>query len=124
MYTVAGPGDVYRSSKETYITPAYWTFFIWSLIHLLLFGYIIYQFTDAGKNIIVDGIGWRFPVLAVLNAVYVNVWAREHYVVAFIFAFLVSSTVSQIYYVVKKHHEGQNLGDEREFSGLDLMAPY
>lgn len=112
VYTVAGPGDVYRSTKETYITPAYWTFFIWSLIHFLLLGYVIYQFFDAGKNIIVDGIGWRFPVLAVLNAIYVNVWARVHYVVAFIFALLVSSTVSHIYYVIKKNHREGNLGDE------------
>jgi hypothetical protein len=113
IYTLAGPqGDIYRFSKETYITPAYWTFFIWSLIHLLLLGFLIYQFTDAGKEVIVDGIGWRFPLLAVLNAIYVNVWARGHYIVAFIFALCVSSTVSHIYYLVKKHHKGRNLGDE------------
>lgn len=112
IYTIAGPGDVYRSTKETYITPAYWTFFIWSLIHLLLLGYLIYQFTDVGKDIIIDGIGWRFPLLAVLNAIYVNVWARGHYIVAFFLALCVSSTVSHIYYVVKKYHKGRNLSDE------------
>ncbi|KIM21065.1 hypothetical protein M408DRAFT_333659 [Serendipita vermifera MAFF 305830] len=112
IYTVAGPGDIYRNSKETYLTPAYWTFGIWSLIHLLLLGYLVYQFTDSGKDVIIDGIGWRFPLLAVLNAVYVNVWASGHYIVAFIFALLVSSAVSHIYYIVKKHHRSKNLGDE------------
>lgn len=52
-----------------------------SLIHLLLLGTIIYQFFDGGKQVIIDGIGWRLPLLAVLNAVYVNVWARHYYVV-------------------------------------------
>ena len=52
-----------------------------SLIHLLLLGTIIYQFFEGGKEVIIDGIGWRFPLLAVLNAVYVNVWARHYYVV-------------------------------------------
>lgn len=34
----------------------------------------MYQFTENGRKTIIDGIGWRFPVLAVLNVVYVNVW--------------------------------------------------
>ncbi|KAF8585774.1 hypothetical protein K439DRAFT_1409679 [Ramaria rubella] len=112
VYTVATPEGVYRLGKETYFTPASYSFAIWSLIHLLLLGAIVYQFFDAGKRTIIDGIGWRFPLLAVLNAIYVNVWSRQHYVVAFIFALLVSSTVSHIYFVVKKHHASENLNDE------------
>ncbi|ELU38490.1 hypothetical protein AG1IA_07477 [Rhizoctonia solani AG-1 IA] len=74
IYTVAGPEGVYRSGKETYFTPAPYAFGIWSLIHLLLLGFIVYQFTDNGKKTIIDGIGWRFPLLAIVNTVYVNVW--------------------------------------------------
>ncbi len=51
-----------------------------SLIHLLLLGTIIYQFTPDGKKVIIDGISWRFPLLAALNAIYVNLWASKHYV--------------------------------------------
>lgn len=112
VYTVAGPDHNYSSGKETYFTPAPYAFGIWSLIHILLLGYIVYQFTDNGKKTIIDGIGWRFPLLAVLNLVYVNVWTKGHYIIAFIFALLVSSTVSHIYYVVKKHHAGENIHDE------------
>jgi len=112
IYTVAGPEPIYHSGKETYFTPASWAFLIWSLIHLLLLGYVVYQFFPNGKRTIIDGISWRFPLLAVLTSVYVNVWSRQHYVVAFIFALLVSSTVSHIYYVVKKHHAGSNINDE------------
>lgn len=81
IYSIAGPEDVYRSGKETYFTPAPYAFAIWSLIHLLLLGTIVYQFFPSGKRVVIDGISWRLPLLAVLNAIYVNVWARGHYVV-------------------------------------------
>jgi hypothetical protein len=50
-----------------------------SLIHLLLLGTIVYQFTPDGKKVIIDGISWRFPLLGLLNAIYVNLWASQHY---------------------------------------------
>jgi hypothetical protein len=112
IYTVAAPSEIYYNGKETYITPAPWAFFIWSLIHLLLLGTIIYQFFPGGKRVIVDGISWRFPLLGVLNAIYVNLWSTHHYVVAFIFSLLVSSCVSHIYYSVKKHHSASSAADE------------
>ncbi|CAL1708104.1 unnamed protein product [Somion occarium] len=112
IYSVAGPQDIYVSGKQTYLTPAPWAFGIWSIIHLLLLGTIIYQFTESGKQIIIDGISWRFPLLGLLNSIYVNFWVRHHYVVAFFFALCVSSAVTHIYYVVKKFHEPQNLADE------------
>ncbi|KAI0298479.1 hypothetical protein B0F90DRAFT_1732799 [Multifurca ochricompacta] len=112
VYITLVPHDVYTHGKETYITPSPWAFLLWSLIHLLLLGTIIYQFTAEGKKVIVDGISWRFPLLAVLNAIYVNLWATNHYVVAFIFALFVSSSVTHIYYVVKKFHSPTSLADE------------
>jgi len=107
------PDGVYTTQgKETYITPAPWAFLIWSLIHLLLLGTIIYQFTPEGKKVIIDGIHWRFALLAILNAVYVRLWASRHYAVAFIFALLVSSAVSHVYYLVKKLHSPSSYLDE------------
>ena len=84
VYTVAAPQGVYYHGKETYITPAPWAFLIWSLIHVLLLGTIIYQFFPQGKRVIIDGISWRFPPLAVLNAIYVNLWATQHYIIGMI----------------------------------------
>jgi uncharacterized membrane protein len=112
IYAVAGPTDVYGHAKETYLTPSSWVFGIWSIIHLLLLGTVIYQFTENGKKTIVDAIGWRFPVLAALNAIYVSVWGRGHYIAAFVFSLLVSSAVSHIYYTIKKHHAAENINDE------------
>jgi len=113
IYTVAAPeSGPYFSSKETYITPAPWAFLIWSLIHVLLLGTIIYQFFPGGKRTVIDGISWRFPLLGVLNAIYINLWATHHYIIAFILALCVSSAVTHIYYIVKKHHSSQSLADE------------
>jgi len=112
IYSVAGPTPYYGGGKETYFTPSSWAFGIWSVIQLLLLGTVIYQFFPGGKKVIVDGINWRFPLLIVLNTIYVNVWGRGHYIVAFIFALLVSSAASHIYYIVKKHHASENVNDE------------
>ncbi|KAI6117586.1 hypothetical protein EDD16DRAFT_1587899 [Pisolithus croceorrhizus] len=112
IYTIAAPHDIYYATKDTYVTPAPWAFLIWTLIHLLLLGTIVYQFTEEGKRVIIDGISWRFALLGVLNAVYVNLWATHHYIVSFIFALLVSSAVTHIYYTVKKYHLPSTTGDE------------
>ncbi|KAJ3571002.1 hypothetical protein NP233_g4040 [Leucocoprinus birnbaumii] len=112
IYTVAAPQGIYFHGKETYISPASWAFLIWSLIHILLLGTIIYQFFPQGKRVIIDGVSWRFPLLAALNAIYVNLWATRHYIIAFIFALFVSSAVTHIYYIVKKYHVAENLSDE------------
>jgi len=112
VYTIAAPSGIYYTGKETYLTPASWAFLVWALIHFLLLGTVIYQFFPTGKVVIIDGISWRFPLLAVLNAVYVNLWSKHHYVFSFIFALFVSSTVTHIYYIIKKHHSAQSLWDE------------
>jgi hypothetical protein len=112
IYTIASPSSIYYYGKETYITPAPWAFLIWSLIHILLLGTVVYQFFPAGKKTIIDGISWRFPLLGILNAIYVNLWSTNHYVIAFIFALFVSSTVTHIYYVVKKFHVAESYCDE------------
>ncbi|KAG1835611.1 hypothetical protein EV424DRAFT_1531474 [Suillus variegatus] len=112
VYTVATPHDIYFAGRDTYITPAPWAFLIWSLIHLLLLGTIIYQFTAPGKKVIIDGISWRFPLLGILNAIYVHLWASQHYIFAFVFSLFVSSAISHIYYTVKKFHAPANVGDE------------
>lgn len=80
IYTVAAPSSIYYNGKETYLTPAPWAFLIWSLIHILLLGTVIYQFFPAGKHTIIDAVGWRFPLLAVLNAIYINLWATRYYI--------------------------------------------
>lgn len=112
IYTIAAPGNPYSSTKETYLTPAPWTFLIWTLIHLLLLGYLIYQFTDAGYAIIITGIGWRFPIFATLIAIYVHLWASGHYVWAFILSLFVNSAATHIYWILSRDHKAGSWADE------------
>lgn len=97
VYTVISPWDVYYSGRETYFTPAPWSFFIWwvtnadgiarhsanfpprPLIHMLILGTCIYQFSARGKEIILDRIGWRLPLLDFLNAMYIYSWTTQEY---------------------------------------------
>lgn len=113
IYTVASPHSIYGHLKETYFTPSNWAFFAWSIIHFLLLGTIVYQFTSAhAKTVIIDGISWRFPLVAILNAVFVTVWANHNYIAAFIVSLFVSAIVTHIYYIVKKNHSSESVGDE------------
>ncbi|RXK41057.1 hypothetical protein M231_01688 [Tremella mesenterica] len=118
VYSVAGPEDMYGSSKVTYVTPSSWAFWLWTLIHLLLLGTMIFQFTTRGQEIIVDSIAWRFALLGIFNAVYVFFWARHWYILAFVLSLLVSATVSQIYFVVKKNHSARESLAEEAFVHL------
>jgi len=114
--TIFVPHNPYDNGKQTYITPSPWAYLIWSLIHLLLLGTIFYQFTPEGKKVIIDGISWRFALLGVLNAIYVNLWSWDHYfparLGAFIVALFVSSSVTHIYYIIKKFHSPSSYFDE------------
>jgi hypothetical protein len=92
VYSVAGPDNMYGSSKEVYITPAPMAFWVWSLIHLLLLGTMFFQFTERGKEIIVDSIGWRFALLGVFNTVYIFFWSRHWYILAFVLSLYVPSS--------------------------------
>jgi len=79
---------------------------------------MFFQFTTRGKEIIVDSIQWRFALLGVFNSVYIFFWSRHWYVLAFVLSLLVSATVSQIYYIVKKNHGSRDSLAEEAFVHL------
>lgn len=87
--------------QETYITPAHYTFYIWTLINALLLGYVILQFFDVGHGPIIEGVGWRFAGVALLNAIYVWFFSRGHYILAFIVAIFLALVISHVYYTLK-----------------------
>ncbi|KAI0086379.1 hypothetical protein BDY19DRAFT_995986 [Irpex rosettiformis] len=101
------------AGKITYITPAPWAFLIWPAIHLLLLGTVIYQFTENGRRIIVEGASWRFFMLMAFNGLYVYLWAHHEYLLAFLVSIVVYSLVSSIYdVVVNLQQEGLVAADE------------
>ena len=101
IYTVVSPHSVYWDIKQTYITPADWAFFIWPIIHFLLLGTVICQFTAHAKVVIIDGISWWFPLLTIFNIILVTARANHYYTVAFGFSLLAASTVGRICTIVK-----------------------
>ena len=50
------------------------------VVHFLLLGTVVYQFFPGGKKIMIDNISWRFPLLGILSAAYINLWAMHYYV--------------------------------------------
>jgi hypothetical protein len=86
--------------KETYFTPAPFGLATWGLIDLLLLGYNVFQFWDESTDI-VNGVGWNFAGIAILNTVFLNLYATHHYIAAFIFSVAVATHVSYVYYSLK-----------------------
>ncbi|CAE6500719.1 unnamed protein product, partial [Rhizoctonia solani] len=110
-YIFVTSDGVYRTGKETYLTPTSYAFKIWPLIHLLWLGYIVYQFTDNGKKTVIDVMGWRFPAVAVLSAVYLYVWAKGYYIAALVLINFASDCASKLHDTLREHHSSRSFHD-------------
>jgi hypothetical protein len=49
-------------------------FYVWSVIHFLLGGFVIYQWFEPAHEVAVHGVGWHFVISSVLNAVWLSLW--------------------------------------------------
>lgn len=113
IYAAVFPLAMYGNIKQTYFTPAIWAFFAWPIIHFLLLGTTIYQFTSAdAKAIVVDGISWGFPLLTTSYAIFVVVWAHHEHALAFVFALFLCYISCNIDLTLKKQHLPKSMGDE------------
>ncbi|KAF9960884.1 hypothetical protein BGZ72_005554 [Mortierella alpina] len=105
---IAGSDDVdspYDSKHHrSYITPARFTFFIWTVIYFLLGGMIIYQwFSDK----VHQAVGWHFVFVSILNAIWLALWSSGHTFFAWITLVFTSGAVSYIYYRLKELHASE-----------------
>ncbi|GAA6060239.1 hypothetical protein JCM10212_003479 [Sporobolomyces blumeae] len=98
------------TGRETAFTPASYVFWTWTLIDFLLLGYVVYQFFDPSHDAI-HGVGYRFALVGILNSIFIHVFVTRHYIVAFIFALLVASTVSTVYYTLAANYPPKGLAD-------------
>jgi len=94
------------ATKITYITPAYYAFFVWTLINLGLLGFVIFQFFEGGYELAVGHIGWRFAIVGILNAIFAHLYATDHYVWAFVVVIFLASSVSHVYWSLRSHPAG------------------
>ncbi|CEH11791.1 hypothetical protein CBOM_07188 [Ceraceosorus bombacis] len=120
-YGSVAPGSRWGAGAHpSYLTPEPWIFGTWAIIHILLIGLLVVQFTDVGHAPVIGGLGWRFPLLCVLNALYAGlssahssghgsvsdfVWS----LLAFIVMIFVAGSVSHIYRTIKVHYPAKTL---------------
>ncbi|KAG0225703.1 hypothetical protein BGW41_004578 [Actinomortierella wolfii] len=98
----------YFSHHQSYITPASFVFFIWTLIHFLLGGMVIYQwFTDK----VHQAVGWHFILASVFNAIWLGLWTSDHNILALIALFFATGAVSYIYFRLKEQETAEGLRD-------------
>lgn len=121
-YGALGPNSSKWASgaQETFVTPESWFFGVWGLVHFLLLGFVLFQFTPSGYHPTIEGVGWRFPILTILNALYASfstmnsdhpksgrVWA----ILAFVVMLLIAATVSTVFHQLKTSHKAKNFLD-------------
>jgi len=121
VWSVVGPGpdDDTLAKHETYITPAAWVSYVWTLIHFLLGGYIITQWFDAAEDGVVHGVGWHFVIATLLNAGWLYLWTKGHLILSLIAICLVASSVSYIFYKLEADHPAMNW-----YTKLFIHAPF
>ncbi|KAK3807594.1 MAG: hypothetical protein J3Q66DRAFT_444709 [Benniella sp.] len=90
---------------ESYISPAPFTFYIWTIIHFLLGGMIVYQwFTDK----VYDAVRWHFVTASIFNAIWLALWTSGHTIWSMLPLFLATGAVSHIYYGLKQLDSAEN----------------
>lgn len=84
--------------RQTDLTPAPYWFFVWTIINILLLGFVILQFFDQGHAPTIEAVGWRFAGVALLNAVYTHLAAGKEHILAFVAVIFLTLVVSHAYY--------------------------
>lgn len=92
-------GEVSDSYKSLF-TPAGYTFAIWGIIYILLFGFVIYQgrslFVKVKNNDFVLKTGWWFVLSCVFNSAWVFAWIYEHTAFSCVFIFMLLFSILKI----------------------------
>ena len=94
--TIGEISDDYRSL----FTPAGYTFAIWGIIYLLLFGFAIYQgrslFVKVKNDDFVLRTGWWFVLSCLFNSLWVFAWIYEYTGLSCVFIFLLLFSLLKI----------------------------
>ncbi|OAQ22827.1 hypothetical protein K457DRAFT_143178 [Linnemannia elongata AG-77] len=98
----------YDSEHKSYITPAQFTFYLWSLVHLLFGGLVVYQWFNDKVH---QTVGWHFVIVSVLNAIWLALWSSGHTFLAFVTLIFATGAVSYIYSRLRGDHSADNWFD-------------
>ncbi|CAG8710133.1 5197_t:CDS:2 [Cetraspora pellucida] len=115
LYIGLGPQNnksPYSNTHSTYITPASFTFGIWGLIHLLLGGFVIYQFFTPTEEIVVEGINWHFISISFWNTAWLVLWIYDFLILSCIAILLAVCQFSYVYWILKLKYPPQKLDEQ------------
>ena len=112
ILTVIPPEFVYGHVKQTYLTPNISVFFVWPIIHILLLGTVVFQFTPRGKVVVVNGISWEFSLVNILYTALVITWANHYYGSALTISLFIAYVIGNIYRTLRKDHRPKSMYDE------------
>ncbi|KAI8377734.1 uncharacterized protein BYT42DRAFT_515925 [Radiomyces spectabilis] len=112
VYSLVAPSsDDTIAEGQTYITPSFWISYVWTIIHLLLGGFVIYQWFSPAHEVALHGVGWHFVISVLLSAAWLALLKTGHYIIGFIFVLLTASSVSYIFYRLEKEYDINNWWD-------------
>jgi len=109
-----GDGDLKGKAtcdKLTYISPAPFAYLVWSLIHLLLFGFIVYQWFDSAKEVVIDAVGWHFVFIGLWNSASVGLCETHHPILAWIAVLFLCGQISAVYYNFRAKYPPEGFND-------------
>ncbi|KAI8145883.1 hypothetical protein BJV82DRAFT_602619 [Fennellomyces sp. T-0311] len=114
VYSVVGPApdDENIPDGQTYITPSFWIEYVWTVIHILLGGFVIYQWFEDAHEPAIHGVGWHFVISVLLNAAWLALVKHGHYIIGFIFVLLTASSVSFVFYKLAKDYPASTWWDK------------
>ncbi|ASA25458.1 TspO/MBR family protein [Paenibacillus donghaensis] len=88
---------------KTYLTPAGYAFSIWSLIYVLLAGFVIYQFrSDTSPRGSVQSIGFWFILSCAFNMSWLFLWHYLYIELSFVAMLLMLVTLIVIYLITRR----------------------
>ncbi|KAI9029983.1 hypothetical protein CLU79DRAFT_733560 [Phycomyces nitens] len=121
VYSVVAPppDDEVAHEGLTYITPSFWVSSIWTIIHFLLGGFVIYQWFEPAHAAALHGVGWHFVISVLLSAGWLALLKSGHFIIGFIFVLLTASSVSFVFYNLEKNYPTSSIYDK-----LFIHAPF
>ncbi|KAF9578044.1 hypothetical protein BGW38_006383 [Lunasporangiospora selenospora] len=116
-----GKDSPYDSEHQSYITPAPFTFFVWTAIYVLLGGMVIYQWFS---EMVYEVTSWYFIAASVFNGVWLALWTSGHTALALAALFLVMGAVTMIYKRLRFDDGGISTEEDSKLDIIFLHLPF
>jgi len=100
------------NANPTLVTPAGYTFAIWSVIYVLLGLFVIYQVLPRSRmRSFQRQIGWLFVLSSAFNIIWLFAWQYEQLVISVVIMFLLLASLISIYLRLDIGRARANLGE-------------